>query len=111
MIGALMDILNLFNAISLVIVSVGLLISIISFINVVKVLHETGFKGYGLPKVAFYSFLSALFILIAFILMILLVIGWSELEGLAFFFVMLSIVASYYSNRVLRSILNELLYA
>jgi len=105
------DILSLFNAVSLIIVIIGFLVSLISFIDIVKILYEVGIKGYGLPKVAFYSFISVIFMSTAFALMIFQLIGWLESQGLALLFVMLSMLTNYYSIKILRSILNELLYA
>lgn len=111
MISILFDILSLFNAAALLIVMIGFLVSLIDFIDIAKILYTVGVKGYGLPKVALYSFISVIFLLIAFILMIFQLTGWLELRGLALLFIMLSTLINYYSIRVLRSILNELLYA
>jgi len=105
------DILSVFNAISLITVIIGLLISLVSFIEIIKIMYDVGIKGYGLPKIAFYGFLSILFMAIAFIFMVLLLLKWLDSQGLALFFIMLSMIFNYYAVRVLKNVLNELLYA
>ncbi len=107
----IIDILSVFNAISLVSVIIGFLVSLVSFIEIIKILYDVGIKGYGLPKIAFYGFLSILFMAIALVFMMLLLLGQLDSQGLALFFIMLSMVFNYYAVKVLKRVLNELLYA
>ncbi len=104
------DILSVFNASAIIIVGLGFIISLMNFIDIARILYEVGLKGYGLPKVAFCSFLSILTMLVAFVLMVFLVLGMVDLQGLIFFLIVLSTLANYYSNRILKNIINELLY-